>query len=59
MSAVNLIGEGEASYYVRFAVAEPATTLLAPTIVRERSSNTSLLVQWTPAASSDIPVNGY
>jgi hypothetical protein len=59
VAAVNRIGEGEVSNYVRVAVADPAATLQAPTIDRQRSSKTSLFVQWTEAASSDIPVQGY
>jgi len=59
ISAVNRIGEGAASNYIRVAIADPARTLAAPTIDRSRSSKTSLFVKWTAAAPNAIPVEGY
>lgn len=59
VSAINRIGEGPTSNYVRVAIANPASTLAAPTINRSRSTKTSLFVEWTEGPPGDIPVDGY
>ena len=59
ISAVNVIGEGPQSNYIRVALARPASPPTAPTINRDLSGTTSMFVQWEEGAAGDIPIVGY
>ena len=59
ISAVNVIGEGLQSNYIRVALAQPASTPTAPSINWDFSSATSMFVQWAEGTAGDIPILGY
>lgn len=60
LSARNTIGEGEMSNALTVALAEPAGKPDPPTLLRERSTPTSLFIQWTAVTpGAALPIDGY
>ena len=56
---MNRIGEGEASNFVRVAMANRAPTPTVLVIDRVRSTKTSMVLRWNQITISDIPIQGY
>ena len=60
LSATNSIGEGEMSNSVTVAMADAAPQPAAPTLVLEKSTKTSLYIEWLAVAPTDsLVIDGY
>ena len=59
VSAVNVIGEGPPSNYLRAAMAAPTNPPDRPTVNRDLSTIDSLFIEWEEGTPGDIPIKGY
>ena len=59
VSAVNIMGEGPPSNYVKVALAAQTRTPPPPTINQKLSTASSLFVEWKEGLAGDIQITGY